>query len=74
MAGAMSEGPRIYAGCKMPSFAQISEQDALRRVQAEINNETFLQALYSYGARHGLPNISPAECERYLGRLWGYAR
>lgn len=49
-------------------------ENQYQRVQAEIANERFLFALYSYGRKHGLPNLTRRECGTYLGLMTGTIR
>lgn len=56
----------IIAGCRMPSSKTIEIRDVQRQSAAEYGSSRLLRALYRYGARHGLPNLSPAWCAEQL--------
>lgn len=58
--------PEFEAGCRMPSFASITAADSAQRKAAEASSKLMLTALLRYGARHGLPNLSPGDCRQRL--------
>lgn len=48
MSGETGREPMIVAGCRMPSFEAIDLAERTRRVEAEIANQRFLEALGRY--------------------------
>jgi hypothetical protein len=47
------ELPTFVAGCKMPSFHGMDVAEASRRIEAEVSNERFLEALARYFEKGG---------------------
>lgn len=58
--------PQFEAGCRMPSNNTIIAGDTYERVAAEIGSASLLRFMLIYGAKYGLPNITPDQCRARL--------
>lgn len=59
----------FVSGQKMPTHATINAADAWRKQRAEDSSRALLDALLAYGSRHGLPNLSTAQCLARMRRF-----